>query len=184
MIFYLLFGVILPIVMVPKIVTAEENGEVKTNFWLKILLLIGFSVGLMFITGIVFPLYRSGIPDTTSGLCMNTGGWTYSCPVDIPIGLVSLSILFLGVTFYNYGCKKIIYEMFREGYGTSKYVVLVLYLVFMLFLNVIFILEISGILISTHFDLWILGLFKLIVEFLPILIFPISVCKDFILKKI
>jgi len=178
---YLCFGIVVPFVIMSRL---KANVIEKSNIALKIVLLVLYTVIFYFVIYIGFELFGSAGADTKSGLCRNLGGFIYTCLIDNEKGFVALLIILITVVIYTIFCKKIIYELFINDYKIIKYVIAVLYYLFLMLVFIYFDFAIiRGLFISYYFDLDVLNYFRYFVGLSPILIFPFLVYRDYICKK-
>lgn len=138
---------------------------------LKILLYSSLS---LIIIEFLLDSYSNLIPSTKSDLCINNGGWIYSCKVNdhkIPILLLMMGIV---ITIHHFICQKFVYEIFKYTKNISKYIFMYCYMILVYILNFFLTLNLYGLFISIHFDLAIVEILRMIINFLPTTLFIIS----------
>ena len=135
-----------------------------------------FLISIISITLIFYLLnmYINLIPDSTSNLCTNTGGWTYSCLGDthtVPILLAAIGLIIIA---YHFLLQKFVYKIFEYSKRIFKYIYMYIHMFIIYFLNFWFSLYLYGLFISVYYDSVFIELLRFFVFISPTCLFIIS----------
>lgn len=119
-------------------------------------------------------MYLNLIPNSTSSLCTNTGGWTYSCQGDLhtaPILLVAIGLIIIA---YHFLSQKFVYNIFEYSKGIFKYIYMYIHMFIIYFLNFWLLVYLYGLFISVHYSSILIELLRFLVFISPTCLFIIS----------
>ena len=119
-------------------------------------------------------MYDSLIPSSTSDLCSNTGGWTYSCQGDLHTVPILLVVIGLVIIAYHFLSQRFIYKVFEYSKGIFKYIYMYIHMFIIYFLNFWFLLYLYGLFISVHYSSILIELLRFLVFISPTCLFIIS----------
>ena len=119
-------------------------------------------------------IYYSLIPSSTSSLCTNTGGWTYSCQGDTHTAPILLAAIGLVIIAYHFLSQKFVYKIFEYSKGVFKYIYMYIHMFIIYFLNFWLLLYLYGLFISVHYDSVLIELLRFFVFISPTCLFIIS----------
>ena len=179
-ILHLIFGIIVPICIFVNKFSNSKIQKKENKTWISILKLVGYTV--VFLCIIIFGVnyHDISLPDTTSDLCVNSGGWVYSCVGNEKVALIALTIIFVATIIYDKLCEREFYKIC----GIIQYILLILYLIFMSWISFLLFMCLGGLFVTIHYETKWLELFKIIVMFLPMSLFGLSVYLKLLLQKI
>ena len=104
-------------------ITKESNiKQIAKNIYLIFLISIISIIVIIFLLN----MYDSLIPNSTSNLCTNTGGWTYSCLGDTHNAPILLAAIGLIIIAYHFLSQRFIYKVFEYSKGIFKYIYIIL----------------------------------------------------------
>ena len=167
--------IIYPFLISKYIENYTMSKEPSIKQILKNLCLI-FLISIISIIPIVYLLniYYNLIPDTTSNLCTNTGGWTYSCLGDTHTAPILLVVIGLVIIAYHFLSQRFIYKVFEYSKGIFKYIYMYIHMFIIYFLNFWFLLYLYGLFISVHYSSILIELLRFLVFISPTCLFIIS----------
>ena len=151
--------------------TKETNiNEIIKNICLVCLISIIFIIIIIYL----LYMYDSLIPNSTSSLCTNTGGWTYSCQGDTHTAPILLAAIGLVIIAYHFFSQRFVYKIFEYNKGIFKYIYMYIHMFIIYFLNFWLLLYLYGLFISVHYDLALIELLRFFVFISPTCLFIIS----------
>ncbi len=160
-----------------KIIKNKDNKKIIIKNIIKLILL---TIITLFIMINILNLYMNTFPESTSKLCTNTGGFTYSCIGDTQNAPIYLLIIGIIIIIHHFISIKFIYKIFEYNSGLFRYVFMYIHIGIIYLFNFILLFYLYGLFISVHFDFILIELLRLIVFLLPSGLFLIS---TFINKK-
>lgn len=177
---YLLILLLPILIMYPYFISRAINKhtiakETNKKQIIKNISLI-FLISIISIIIILYLLivYYSLIPSSTSDLCTNTGGWTYSCQGDLHTAPILLLIIGLVIIVYHFLSQKFVYKIFEYSKGLFKYIYMYIHMFIIYFLNFWLLLYLYGLFISVHYDSTLIELLRFFVFISPTCLFIIS----------
>ena len=152
-------------------ITKEPSiNQIAKNLCLIFLISI-ISIILIFY---LLNMYESLIPSSTSSLCKNTGGWTYSCTVNTHTAPILLAAIGLTIIAYHFLSQKFVYKIFEYSKGIFKYIYMYIHMFIIYFLNYWILLYLYGLFTSVHYDSVFVALLRFFVFISPTCLFIIS----------
>ena len=151
--------------------TKETNiKEIIKNICLVCLLTIIFIIIIIYLLN----MYDNLIPDSTSSLCTNIGGWVYSCQGDTHTAPILLAVIGLVIIAYHFLSQGFIYKIFKYNKGIFKYIYIYIHMFIIYFLNFWLFLYLYGLLITVKYDSTLIELLRFFVFISPTCLFIIS----------
>ena len=175
----IILWMVIPMVLYFKRLKNNQNN-IKNNTLIGIVSIILYTIVLYLAISGIYGYYASGIPNTTSDLCVNTGGWTYSCKFNDKIAFIALTLMLVVSIIYYKLCERQIFKLA----GKSQFIILLLYLIFSVITSFILLVLFGGLFISIDYNSQFLELFRIIVICLPMSLFGLSVYLKLLLQKI
>ena len=154
-------------------IKSDEKSN-KIAIFKNICLIIILSIISLLIISYLSSIYDDAIPDSTSNLCTNTGGWTYSCVGNSRIALILLPIIELVIIIYHFLSQRCVYNIFKHDNSIFKYIFMYVYMILIYLFNFIFIFYLYGLLISVYYKSYIVEILRFIVFISPTALFIIS----------
>ena len=152
-------------------ITKESNiKQIAKNICLIFLISIISIIVIIFLLN----MYDSLIPNSTSNLCTNTGGWTYSCLGDTHNAPILLAAIGLIIIAYHFLSQKFVYKIFEYSKRVFKYIYMYIHMFIIYFLNFWLLLYLYGLFISVHYDSVFIELLRFFVFISPTCLFIIS----------
>lgn len=119
-------------------------------------------------------IYDILTPSSTSSLCTNTGGWTYSCQGDTYTAPILLAAIGLIIIAYHFLSQRFVYKIFEYSKGVFKYIYMYIHMFIIYFLNFCLLIYLYGLLISVYYDSILIELLRFLVFISPTCLFIIS----------
>lgn len=160
--------------MISKYTKIKNDKTNKRAIIENVLLIILYSLLSFFITGGLFNIYNSLIPSSTSELCVNTGGWTYSCQGDSINALGLLILMGIIIVIHHFLCQKSIYNIFAQTKSVIKYIINFIYMIVIYIYSLMSVLGLYGLFITVHYDLVVVEVSRFLIAILPTAMFIIS----------
>lgn len=171
LVLFLLYPYIISRIIDKKIIKYKENSlEITFKNTCKIVL---FSITALILLIFLLDIYKDLIPDSTSYLCTNTGGFTVSCSGD----LRSVPLLFLMgiiITIHHFVSLKSIFKIFEYNNGFFRYFFMYIYMIIIYVFSFLFLFGLYGLFVSVYYDFIIVEMLRFLVLISPICLFIIS----------
>lgn len=158
--------------LISKKITYSETNNYRIiikNIGLLILLLLAITlISIPFLQ-----MYESASPNSTSNLCTNTGGWTYTCKGNNSL-ILYLIIIGILITIHHIISIKYIFIIFNNCKKIFSYIFMYIYMISLYIFNFWLLIFLYGLMSTIYFNN-IINFIRLIVLVLPILLFYISI---------
>lgn len=149
----------------------EDNiGIIFKNIG-KILLL---SIISLFFIIFLLNIYEDLIPDSTSYLCTNTGGFTVSCSGDLRSAPILLFLMEIIITIHHFLSLKFIFKIFEYNNGIFKYFFMYIYMIVIYAFSFLFLFDLYGLFVSIYYDFIFVEILRFLVLISPICLFIVS----------
>lgn len=173
LVFFLLFyPYIISKVIDRKIIRfKEDNLDIIFKSVGKILL---FSILSLIFIIFLLNIYEGLIPDSTSYLCMNTGGFTFSCSGDLRSAFILLFLMEIIITIHHFLSLKSIFKIFEYNNGIFKYFFMYVYMIIIYAFSFLFLFDLYGLFVSIYYDFIFVEILRFLVLISPICLFIVS----------
>ena len=139
------FALAYPVLLSLKIKNENKNNSIALSTILtNVILTIIFFIIIYYLLVIK---YDDAMPSSSSGFCINTGGWTYHCSSDGTYVLPLLLISEIVIIIYNILSQICIYYLYKYGNNILKYVYMYIHIIALLIVALIIVGKIYPILI-------------------------------------
>ena len=152
-------------------ITKEPSiKQILKNLCLIILISIISIIPIVYLLN----MYDSLIPNSTSDLCTNTGGWTDSCQGDLHTAPILLAVIGLIIIVHHFLSQKFVYKIFEYSKRVFKYIYMYIHMFIIYILNFWLLVYLYGLFTSVHYSSILIVLLLFLVFISPTCLFIIS----------
>lgn len=172
--------------VISKIISKKTKLPDKNN-WKEILISILkislCSIISLLTIGYLVILYNNLAPNSVAGLCLNTGGWTYSCTGDLQSSAKLLLPMEIVIIIHHFVSLSQINKIFKNSTNIFRYIFVFIYMIAIYFFSFFFLLNLYGLLTTIHFDSIFVEILRLITCISPAALFIVSIPIQYFISK-
>ena len=181
-----MIDVILLVIMIPILIaypfgiayvidkfTKKSKDITIKKVAIETLKIILYSIVTVVIICLLIEKYYDLILLAKPKICINSGGFTYSCKGDYRTIIMQL-IMGIIITLHHFLSQHSIYKISKFNNKYLIYIFMYIYLIIIYLLNIAFAIFIYGLIASIHYDSVILEIIRLLIAILPSGLFVIS----------